>query len=385
MTIRELRIKGYRSIRDFYYRMSNVNVVVGPNGSGKTNLYRALHLLHAAADGRFARAVAEEGGMSSMTWAGPRKKGPVRVTLAVTFDEMAYEMTFGLTPQPTMFMLDPNIKAEKVWLSQGRRRVLVLERANTTAFARDADGDKESFPLAISPSESALSEIREPGRFPELARLRQELLGWRFYHQFRTDPAAPVRQPQIGFRTFALSSDGADLAAAFRTISEIGDRDAKLKAIADAFPGAQLIVGGEGQRFTFGLHMPGFQRPFSQSELSDGTLHYLCLTAALLSPRPPALLALNEPESSIHPDLYPALARLIAKASESSQLWVTTHSGALGSMLEAATGATPITLKKVHGETRIHGYGIVGPLDDEDEEEAEEDEVHERDEPTENT
>src|SRR5581483_9977257 len=127
----------------------------------------------------------------------------------------------------------------------------------------------------------------------------------------------------------------------------------------EAFPGAELEIRNDHSLFSFQLKMPGFQRPFQARELSDGTLRYLCLVAALLSPRPPALLALNEPETSIHPDLIEPLAALIARVSRDSQLWVTTHSQALAKAIEDRTGAEPITLEKVDGETRVVGQGIL--------------------------
>ena len=76
--------------------------------------------------------------------------------------------------------------------------------------------------------------------------------------------------------------------------------------------------------------MPGLNRPMGAGELSDGTLRYLCLMAALLSPRPPPFLALNEPEMSLHPDLLGPLSRLIVEAAKNSQIWVTTHADAAG-------------------------------------------------------
>ena len=87
--------------------------------------------------------------------------------------------------------------------------------------------------------------------------------------------------------------------------------------------------------------------------MSDGTLHYLCLLAALLSPRPPTLLALNEPEASVHPDLIGPLAKLIVRASEGSQVWITTHSQSLAEAIRLETGIPPIRLEKLEGETRV--------------------------------
>lgn len=358
MPITALHVTGYRSVRDVQLKLGPVNVLVGPNGCGKTNLYRGLGLLAAAADGRLARTLADEGGMPSVLWAGERGKGPVRMTLGAQLDDLAYELSCGLIPPAPLrdgsaFNLDPHVKEEHLWLVQGRKKLELMRRENATVSARDDQGDRVTFPLVLSDSESVLSELREPHRFPVLSAVRQEVLSWRFYHQFRTDPASPLRHPQVGVRTPVLSPDGRDLAAALRTIQEVGDRPSLDDAIARAFPGAELGIEADQGRFSLSLQMPEFRRPFSARELSDGTLHYLCLLAVLLSPRPPSLLALNEPESSIHPDLIVPLAELIAKASRHSQLWITTHSSALASAIRARTGSEPIALEKVDGETRV--------------------------------
>jgi predicted ATPase len=358
-----LHVAGYRSVRDVQLELGPINVLVGPNGCGKTNLYRGMFLLAAAAEGRLARTLADEGGMPSVLWAGARGKGPVRMTLGVTLDDLSYGLSCGLTtpvPGGTAFMLDPEVKEESVWMRHGSRKVDLLKRKNATVWARDDQGSRVTYPLAISESESVLGALREPQRFPELAALRQEFLDWRFYHQFRTDADSPLRQPQVGVRTPILAHDGRDLAAALRTIWEVGDRPRLLEALNEAFPGAQLEFPGAvdkngvpDARFPVALQMPEFQRPFDARELSDGTLHYLCLLAALLSPRPPSLIALNEPESSIHPDLLEPLSQLLARASKTSQLWITTHSEPLATLIERHSGFAPIRLEKCRGETRV--------------------------------
>src|SRR5829696_3215342 len=98
MPIRALHVSGYRSVRDVRLALSRLNVLVGPNGCGKTNLYRAMYLLAAAAGGHLARTLADEGGMPSALWAGARAKGPVRMTLGVELDEVTYELAAGLIP-----------------------------------------------------------------------------------------------------------------------------------------------------------------------------------------------------------------------------------------------------------------------------------------------
>ena len=97
-------------------------------------------------------------------------------------------------------------------------------------------------------------------------------------------------------------------------------------------------------------------------ELSDGTLRYLLWVAALLTPRPPPLMVLNEPETSLHPDLLPALARLIGQASRQTQIWVVSHANRLIQALNEEAGCEQIVLEKALGETRIRGEGLLDGL-----------------------
>ena len=140
-----------------------------------------------------------------------------------------------------------------------------------------------------------------------------------------------------------------------RRSGEIGDPEALDRAVADAFPGAAVEVAGDAGRFGLSMHQHGLLRPLAAAELSDGTLRYLLLIAALLTPRPPQLLVLNEPETSLHPDLLPALARLIAEAAAQSQLVVVTHSEPLIARLADEPAARVIRLEKELGATRVAG------------------------------
>lgn len=107
----------------------------------------------------------------------------------------------------------------------------------------------------------------------------------------------------------------------------------------------------------FELHMtqPGLLRPLKAAELSDGTLRYVLLVTALLSPRPPRLMVLNEPETSLHPDLLPPLGRLIAAAAARTQVIVVSHAAPLVEALAASPGCTRIVLEKELGETVAPG------------------------------
>lgn len=362
--IKHIHIAGYRSVRELSLELQPINVLTGPNGCGKSNLYNSLVLIGRAAQGQFARAIAEEGGTPSVFWAGgeriryQRKKPPKRIILGFEGDDYGYELQAGL-PAPnefaigTMFTLDPRVKEEYIWPAGTSRRVLMLKRDEPSAWLHNAEGNMVVYPFQILKQESVLSQIIDPHLYPEISSVRHEILSWRFYHHFRTDLDSPLRQPQIGVQTPVLSADGQDLAAALRTIVEIGEDGALKTAIAEAFGGAELLIDSIETSFSLKLRIPGLLRPLHAREFSDGQLRFLCLCAALLSPRPPALLALNEPETSLHPDLIGALARLIVHASKHTQLWITTHSTALAERIEEHSGMPRVRLALVGGETTV--------------------------------
>jgi predicted ATPase len=104
---------------------------------------------------------------------------------------------------------------------------------------------------------------------------------------------------------------------------------------------------------------PGLLRPLSAAELSDGTLRYLLWIAALMTPRPPPLMVLNEPETSLHPDLLPALGRLISHAAKHTQVWVVSHARRLVATLEEDKGCHSIELDKSFGESVIRSQGAL--------------------------
>lgn len=372
-----LAVENYRSLRRLVLPLRRLNVVTGANGAGKSSLYRALRLLSAAARNGAVAALAREGGLPSTLWAGPEtvRRGdhpvqgtvrtkPVALRLGFASDTFGYAMDLGLPqidPDETLFALDPEIKSECTWSGPVLRPATKLtERTNTAVGVRGPDGSWRATKLKLRPYDSMLAEFVDPELAPDLMLLRERIRSWRFYDQVRTDAEAPMRGAQVGTRTPVLGPDGADLAPALETIREVGDAAALDAAVDLAFPGSRLGIAAAAGRFELSLTQPGMLRPLGAAELSDGTLRYLSWVAALLTPRPPELLVLNEPENSLHPDLIRPLAALIAGASADMQIVVVTHSRALASALDTHPGDTDlqlVELAKEHGETYVVGQG----------------------------
>jgi predicted ATPase len=371
MAITRIRIDGYRSVRSITFPVEPLTVFVGRNGVGKTNLYRSLQLLQAAAAGTFSRELAAEGGLGSAIWAGERKKHEQpRIALAVDLRDgetgvaYGYEIACGFPNKISVaaFGLEPQVKEERLTLKPGRRPVALLERTGPAVALRDDAGRRETVDHEMLASETAFARIGDAGSAPEIDRIRRLVLDWRFYHALRTDADSPLRRPCLAVTTPTLASDGSDLAAVFATLAHIRGDTADLdETVGDAFPGAELVVPPPEQAAEFGLRMPDYpKRVFTAAELSDGTLRFLALAGALLGYRLPSFVALNEPESSLHPELLPALGRLIARAAARTQIWVVTHSEPLAVAIADHAAVVPLEVVKREGATWIEGLAAGG-------------------------
>ena len=372
--IKTLAVANYRSLLNLTVPLGPLNVVTGANGSGKSNLYRALRLLSHTAGDSVVNALAREGGLNSTLWAGPEtlsramksghapvqggpRKKRTRLRLGFAGDDFGYSVSLGL-PQDgaSRFNLDPQIKREVIWSGPVYRPASALVDRDRAIVKIRRGRSWNVAAQHLATYDSLFDHVADPQGAPEVLALRATIRSWRFYDHFRTDQSAPTRSAQLGTRTPVLHHDGRDLAAALQTIIETDGCEALDQAVADAFPGARVEIDVlSDNRFAVYFFQDGLLRPLSAAELSDGTLRYLLWIAALLSPRPPPLMVLNEPETSLHPDLLPALARLIIKASDVAQVWVVSHASRLIAALEKHEQCTTLRLEKTLGETTLSG------------------------------
>jgi predicted ATPase len=379
--LQTVAVEGYRSLRDLVVPLGRLTVVTGANGSGKSSLYRVLRLLAATAHGGAVRALAAEGGIESVLWAGPEVIGegvrrgrhpvtgtvrtrPVAVRIGLGADDLSYAVDFGL-PQPdreSMFTRDPEIKDEVVWAGPVLRPAALLSRRAGPAVMSREGGRWIDTGRRLERQDSLLAEVADMESAPEVLTVRNRVRNWRFYDSFRTDPEAPARGSRPGTFTPVMADNGDDLASALQTLRELHHGDDLDDAVTAAFPGTLVEIVEQEGLFRVRLRQPGLLRPLDAAELSDGTLRFLLWAAALLTPRPPELFVLNEPETSLHPDLLAPLAVMVARATARTQVLVVTHSAALRELLAAAAedlDTRDIHLVKDHGETFIDGQGLL--------------------------
>src|ERR1700741_2210545 len=204
-----LAIYNYRSLRDFVAPLERLNLVTGPNASGKSNVYRALRLLADIAQGRVITSLARARGLESTLWGGPgsvaqnhpvqgtRRKHPVSLRLGFSGKEFGYAIDLGLpTPSSSAFAHDPEIKGEWVWNGeQLRPAAMLVERKGPLVRSRAEKGDWASVTQHLASFDSMMTHCADPRNTPETLLLREEMRSWRFYDQFRAHLQAPARLP----------------------------------------------------------------------------------------------------------------------------------------------------------------------------------------------
>lgn len=374
LTLKGFTVRGYRSLRRISYPVSRLDVFVGANGVGKSNLFRALVLARAAADNTLGRELAAEG-LRAALWAGARRRDEPK-GLELSLDLAApgkggvfrYEVSVGYPP-PTAgaFPEEPQVKSETLsYVTQARAHRLV-DRNGPSVMVRDGSGRPIDLDIDVLPSETILGRLEDPASHPELDLVRRTLLEWRLYHDLRTDPGSPLRRPCVAVASPTLAADGSNLAAVFATLAHIRQDTAAIdQMIERAFPGCRLVCEA-GTEARFALASPDFpHRAFEASELSDGTLRFLALAGTLMAYRLPPLIALNEPETSLHSDLMEPLGEMIVEAARRTQVWLVTHSQRLADVIGRSGEGVVRTVVKTQGATTVEGLTLMGAFRDED-------------------
>lgn len=334
--------------------MTTPIILIGPNGSGKSNLMEALALLKAAPT-NLPEPVKEMGGVREWLWKGnsstkeaiveviinnPHGKQPVRHGLVVADHGGRFEV------------VDEWVENEKAYPGKSAPFFFYrFQRGNPVL--KDISVKERSIKREnVKPEQSILSQIRDPEKYPTLSELQDQYERIHLYRNWSFGPGAPLRREQSTHgRSDFLSDGGENLAL---VLSKIRNRIKpelldSLHKLYEGIDDISFSIDG-GNVLLFLVERGGREIPATR--LSDGTLRYLCLLAILLHPEPPPLVAIEEPELGLHPDLIPHVADLLRQASERTQLVVTTHSRTL---VDAFTdeAASIVVCGKEGGESRF--------------------------------
>jgi predicted ATPase len=207
----------------------------------------------------------------------------------------------------------------------------------------------------IAADQSVLSQFKDPVAYPEITYLGKKYAKIRLYREWGTGPQTMPRLPQkTDLPGFSLAEDASNLGLVLNNLeSRPGMRASlveKLREFHEPISDISTKVhGGTVQLF---LHEQGMKQAIPATRLSDGTLRFLCLLAILCHPSPPPLVCIEEPEIGLHPDVVPAVAKLLVEASQRMQLIVTTHSDALVDALTDTPEAV-LVCEKHQGSTTM--------------------------------
>lgn len=363
MKILRLDIEGYRSLKKITWEPGSLNILIGPNGSGKTNLVNLLELIAVSARGKLKEYVLGQGGIAPLLWdqiaesiAINLKTSPVDPAQdATTSHPLRYQLQLRRLGSTSSYRVETE-SLENDW----ELAVLdpsFLERNAVKAVVLDQDERGRVVSDEAAPEESLLSTAAGPFLAKVLTGFQRNLASWVVYQALDTGPDAPIRRPVITRYETRVGEDGQNLVSVLHTFYT---RDREFKNEIDR--GMKAAFGEAYERLEFspvadqliqlGIWFHGLIGIRSAADLSDGTLRFLFLLTILANPQPPSLIAVEEPEVGLHPGMLPIVAEFAADAANRSQVILTTHSP---EFLDSFRDCCPTTtiLGCFDGETKL--------------------------------
>ncbi|WP_369810978.1 AAA family ATPase [Hymenobacter aranciens] len=344
----------------------DLNVLVGINGSGKSNFLRAFQLLKAGMEGRLREQVAQWGGIDSI-----RQKNLIRpqshreIVLEFTVagaaigrwdDGYEGDIIYGFYLSGGTageFRLDESIKRpdEKVYLDSYGSHSFYSSKA------KEVTGSEKRYDLGQK-GELSLPAFTPMDMFGNFTRLFYLLELFDIYRLFNTTEDAPMRTTVRATGVDKLLPNGDNM---FQVLNTTGLKstaaydaiEAGLHDVNEHFQRFRMNVYGQGS-VEFYLQEKGLETPIHAAQVSDGTLSYLCLLVALHQPGRGRVVIFDEPERNLHPDMLLELGKQLEKAGESCQLLVTTH--APGLLNQFPLRAVRVFEKDEHNQTQVRQF-----------------------------
>ncbi len=368
MKIMKLDVEGFRSLRSQTWIPGDLNVLIGPNASGKSNVLRVLEMLSVASRGGLGKLVQQEGGMEPLLWDGQvdQVKLSVKTTPAEpnrdsVRDALTYQLALSRLGRTSAYRIEFELLGNYYRVDQGssQQPFKLMERIASRGVLFDESEHSLVAPEASIPDDETLLSLLS-GPFIQnrhLTTYQKELSSWKIYQGFQTHREAPIRSPQVTRAENQVSSDGQNLVSVLHSLYT-GSREFKNElnsamkaAFGDDFE-ELVFPPAADQRIQLRIRWKSLQREQSAADLSDGTLRFLFLLAVLANPSPPPLIAIDEPEMGLHPSMLPIVAEYARDASNRSQVILTTHSPEL---LDSFGKEPPTTtvVERHDGETKL--------------------------------
>lgn len=324
------------SFKDVVWNPERLNVLIGPNGSGKSNLLRALELIRASAAGNLRDFVLSKGGLPRLLWGGTAQEVAFGIGSGITpsqppAEQDAYSLSLVQVPQSASF----RVEAESLKLSD----------QSAPVFLRDGDAltVEQGAANRLPDTETYLSLLSALWTDPVPYMFQQQLRAWAIYQDLQVDEDAPIRRSAVSRRETRISYNGQNLIPVLKTLYAGDFKDSIDSGMSAAFPDdyAELsFPQTEPNRIQLYVRRKHGRREDSAADLSDGTLRFLLLLTILATPDPPPLIAIDEPESGLHPSMLPIIAEFAAQAATRTQVILSTHSP---QMLDAFGDTLPAT------------------------------------------
>jgi len=353
LRIQKLDIEGFRSLKKVSWAPGDLNVVIGPNGTGKSNLLQFLELISVSAQGRLSKYIQSLGGMDPIVWDG--KATSISFALKTSAVGRAdgpdyYSLGLDRLGGGSSYRIAHELLANYALLDRGEEAETskFLERTGASADILD-DFAWRSFAVpseSVPEDESLLFAVASPLTTNRaIPQFQEQLESISVYQDLQVGRTAVIRQAAVARSEKRVDPDGQNLIPVLHTLYT-GDRDFKRNvdaAMAVAF-GADyeelVFPPAADQRIQLRVRWRTLRREQSAADLSDGTLRFLFLLAVLASPSPGAVIAIDEPETGLHPSMLPIVAEYAVDAATRSQVILTTHSP---QMLDAFGDTRPTT------------------------------------------
>ncbi len=349
--LNSLQLKGFLSFspESEPVALTNLNVLIGPNGVGKSNFIEAIELLHATpAD--FSGVIRLGGTPSDWIWHGGKGATAARIESLLAPVNKTPELRYALefTDSAGRLEIADEVLEEAMKADRSAKDVRFyyrFQRGHPAINVNETVVSSEGFRLpykqrklkreSIDPQQSILSQRKDPDQYPELTATAKRFDGIQVFREWSFGRSAALRAPQpTNLPTAALLPQLVNLGL---VLNDLQNRDEwtrfndLLSKFLPRFKRLSTKISAGSVQVL--LHEDGLSVPVPATRLSDGTLRFLALLAILLNPRSATLICIEEPELGLHPDAMSLLADLLTEAAEKTQLIVTTHSDVLVSAL----------------------------------------------------